>query len=204
MAQPNAVVRQAEEEDAPQVVDILSEAFSEDPVFNWFLRRGKAHDARRDDIFRSQTRYFVPQGTSAITEDGDGAALWLPPRRAKDESPKRRRSLKRLRAMTRLSGLTRLPRMLHIETLTAEQHPAESHYYLYAIGVRKNRKGAGIGSALLRDGLDRCDAESIPAYLENSNEKNMNFYRSHGFDVINEIKLPFGGPPMWFMWREPR
>jgi hypothetical protein len=56
----------------------------------------------------------------------------------------------------------------------------------------------------MRAGLERCDAEGMPAYLENSNTRNLPFYLRHGFEVMSETRLPFDGPPLWFMWREPR
>ena len=51
--------------------------------------------------------------------------------------------------------------------------------------------------------LERCDREGIPAYLESSKEKNVPFYRRHGFEVTREIQLP-NGPMLWAMWRQPR
>ena len=52
--------------------------------------------------------------------------------------------------------------------------------------------------------LERCDAEGLPAYLESSKERNVPFYRRHGFEVREEIHFGPGGPPMWPMWRAPR
>ena len=47
-----------------------------------------------------------------------------------------------------------------------------------------------------------CTAESLPAYLESSKERNVDFYARHGFRVTRELRLP-KGPPLWSMWREP-
>lgn len=39
----------------------------------------------------------------------------------------------------------------------ARAHPREPHWYLFGIGVGPARPGTGVGSALLRSRLDRCD-----------------------------------------------
>ena len=56
----------------------------------------------------------------------------------------------------------------------------------------------------MRKGLERCDAEHMPAYLESSNVKNLPFYRKHGFEVVDELRLAMNGPTLWLMWRPAR
>ncbi|MDX6732846.1 MAG: hypothetical protein QOC54_2794, partial [Baekduia sp.] len=43
----------------------------------------------------------------------------------------------------------------------------------------------------------------LPAYLETGKERNLAFYGRHGFEVLDRLDLP-KGPPVWFLWREPR
>ena len=63
-------------------------------------------------------------------------------------------------------------------------HPQEPHWYLPFIGVDPVRQGQGIGAALLRPILEKCDAERLPAYLESSNPRNRPLYQRHGFEMV--------------------
>ena len=96
-----------------------------------------------------------------------------------------------------------LPRVIRAIAALEANHPHERHWYLPFIGVRPDRQGNGIGSALLAHMEARLDAEGLPAYLEASSERNRALYVRHGFDVTGEVRLP-DGPPMWLMWREPK
>ena len=82
-------------------------------------------------------------------------------------------------------------------------HPHDPHWYLDYIAVEPGGQGVGAGSALLAPMLARCDTEGRPAYLNAGSERSRDLYLRHGFAVRSELRLPFGGPPLWRMWREP-
>jgi hypothetical protein len=48
-------------------------------------------------------------------------------------------------------------------------------------------------------GLDLARADGWPAFLETSTPRNVPFYRSLGFQVVDEQRAPDGGPMIWFM-----
>jgi GNAT superfamily N-acetyltransferase len=83
-------------------------------------------------------------------------------------------------------------------------HPKEEHYYLEALGTRQDMQSKGVGSAMIRHMLDRCDTEGMPAYLESSNPRNVPFYARHGFEKTGEIVAGKGAPTVTAMWRDPR
>ncbi len=56
----------------------------------------------------------------------------------------------------------------------------------------------------MRSGLNRCDADHAPAYLESTKPENVPYYQRFGFEVTGELTVPDGGPTMWQMWRQPR
>ena len=70
-------------------------------------------------------------------------------------------------------------------------------------GTDPPAQGRGIGSALLAPGLELCDRDGLPAYLESSKERNVAFYSRFGFRVTDEVQMPGGGPKVWLMWRDP-
>lgn len=82
-------------------------------------------------------------------------------------------------------------------------HPPEPHYYLSVLGVSPAVRGAGVAEALIEPGLERCDRERTPAYLETGRPGSRDFFAQYGFEVTEEFSLPGGGPPVWRMWREP-
>lgn len=81
-------------------------------------------------------------------------------------------------------------------------HPREPHFYLQVLGVDPAAQGRGWGSQLLKHGLAQVDAARMPAYLETMNGDNITFYERHGFRLSGELRLPFSGHPVWFMWRD--
>jgi GNAT superfamily N-acetyltransferase len=101
-------------------------------------------------------------------------------------------------------SLRGLPRMMSALAAVDAKHPKEPHFYLLAIGVDPPYQGQGVGSQLMAPILARCDAEGIPAYLESSKERNVPLYERNGFQVVEEMHLPGGGPPLWRMWRDPK
>ena len=46
----------------------------------------------------------------------------------------------------------------------------------------------------MRPVLAHCDREGLPCYLESSKERNVPFYRRHGFEVVQEVPLGADGP----------
>lgn len=199
-----SAVRSARDDEGQLLAEILAEAFEEDPVFAWFVRT----DAKRKEaitaVFQSSARRFLPHGACHTTDDKRGAALWLPPLPlTKERRPSFLKRLKTLPKRASVSGYLRLRRMSYVDTLLKSKHPETPHYYLSAIGIRNEARGQGIGSALLASALERCDTEGIPAYLENSNERNLTLYLRHGFETMERVDLPWGGPSLWLMWRKP-
>lgn len=80
-------------------------------------------------------------------------------------------------------------------------HPTEAHYYLGAVGVRRDRRRCGLGTAVLQPVLERVQAEGASAYLETSTPENVDFYTRLGFAITGEVQILDEGPNIWAMMR---
>jgi GNAT superfamily N-acetyltransferase len=72
------------------------------------------------------------------------------------------------------------------------------------VGVDPCHRGKGYGRQLLQPVLDHCDRNGLGAYLENSKEQNLTFYRLQGFEVTKELVPGPDAPTLWLMWRDPQ
>ncbi len=196
------VVRNVTPADVPRVAEAMARAFYDDPVVGgWCLTDESTRLRRLQRGFELFLRRVYLRHGQCYTTDGlAGGALWVPPGSWKLGAVEQLQLLPR---MARVHGGA-LPRILRVLGFLEARHPHEPHYYLPFIGVDPAWQGRGLGSALLRPVLERCDREAIPAYLEASSERNRSLYERHGFGAVEEVALPGGGPPMWLMWREPR
>jgi GNAT superfamily N-acetyltransferase len=194
-------VRLATEGDLEDVVVSLAKAFEDDPVWEYLLPKASSRTRRLARIFATMMRLQqLPQSTSYTDPDRCGAALWDPPGHWRMTTGEVLRGAPGFLTGFRADIFRSLRTMSTIE----RGHPkVPPHYYLAILGTRPDSQGKGIGSALIKPVLDRCDEQGLGSYLESSKESNIAFYARHGFSVTGEIRLP-KGPLMWAMWRDPR
>ena len=174
-------------------------SFRDDPVQRWLFPADRAYDRRGLANFELIVRRTLEVGLVQTTTGVEGAALWLPPGRDLLERPGG--TFFGWRSMLLLRGA--IGRGGRFFALLARHHPHEPHWYLPVLGTDPAFQGRGVGSALLTALLARSDAEGLPAYLESSKERNIPFYRRHGFEVQGTLEVP-GGPTVWPMRRAPR
>lgn len=192
-------VRQADGRDRDQVVRILEEAFHDDPVSSWVFPDEEHRRAVHGKFLGVFADVTLEEGRIDLLEDGTATALWLSvPAGApeeEDDTP----------ALMRETADPGNERCELVGRLTGAVHPHDrAHAYLLMIGVSPERQGEGLGDALIRGVLERCDREGTPAYLEASSARSRALYERLGFTFTGRtVDLP-DGPPMWPMWREPQ
>lgn len=179
---PTPPIRAAAPDDAAAVIDLVTVAFSADPVLRWVWPRAQDYLMQMPHMVRAFAGSAFDHGSAYCVEGFLGAALWLPPDAHPDEA-----------AMVTLLQTT-TPEHRHAELFAVlEQmgvfHPQAPHWYLPLIGVDPAHQGKGLGSELMRHALAICDQQGLPAYLESSNPRNIPLYLRLGFDVIGTIQV---------------
>jgi len=193
-------VRPATRSDHERITAVLAAAFASDPPLSWFIPDVTRREALLRRHFAASIPLYAASGSIWVSEAPAGAALWVAP----GQYPFRlREELRVLPDLLAVFG--RWPRR-GIGGLRAleRRHPHHPpHWYLDYVGVEPERQGRGAGSALLAPMLARCDMEGRGAYLNAGSPRSRDLYMRHGFEARAEFRLPFGGPPLWRMWRDP-
>jgi GNAT superfamily N-acetyltransferase len=196
MAGPSIDIRCARADEMPQGISTIVAAFIADP-FARFIWPSPHEYLRSGPLFiREFAGASFERGSAYVSADSCGAALWLPP----EVHPNGDALEKIVRDTTKPEHLEDV--LLTLENM-GQSHPEESHWYLPVVGVDPNAQGRGLGGALMRHALARCDAEGSSAYLESTNPRNISLYERHGFKIIDEIRVG-ACPVITPMLRKPR
>ncbi len=190
------LVRAGASSEADAIVDVITLAFSADPMARWSLpdphtylgghaggdprvrRTGLRQGHRRRRRGVSRRRLVAAPGTEP---DGEQLA-----------------SLMETHAPASV-----VDDMQGVFDQMAQFHPHDAHWYLPLIGVDPAAQGQGLGALLLAHGLARADADRLPAYLESSNPRNISLYQRHGFEILGRIQVG-SSPLLTPMLRNPR
>jgi GNAT superfamily N-acetyltransferase len=127
------------------------------------------------------------------------ASVWIPP----DGTELTEEEEERVEPLIRGLIGPRCTDVMELLDRFEDSHPNEEpHYYLSLLGTHPDRRGEGLGMALLARNLERMDAEGIPAFLESSNLGNNARYEGLGFRQVGEFTTPGGARTVATMWRD--
>jgi GNAT superfamily N-acetyltransferase len=204
----DSAVRQLREDEIGHAVAMLSRAFQDAPLPRFLT----PDPARRVEVsrwlFASIVRYGLLYGDvwAAVGADGaaQGVAIWWAPEYVTpDDDRAARVGFTAAPAALDPDGRTRLT---ELGSHTARLHQGvapDRHWYLALLGVEPALQGHGIAGEVLRPMLNRLDSESLPAYLETGQPRNVTYYPRHGFQAVAEVTLPSTGLTFWGMRRDP-
>lgn len=200
---PDVQIRRATQSDHPGVLAALTDAFHQDRGIRSFLAHTGCSDARAftSALFKLQIDgFYAKEGhIDVATIDGEvvGTALWAPP----GKSQSLFNLLGQVPSYAKTLGTASLF-AIRREMTIGKSHPAFPHWYLFSIGVASHAQGAGIGSKLIKRGLERAGDNA--AYLEASTPNSAALYRRHGFIDLWPLNIPgdkLSEPPELAMWR---
>jgi ribosomal protein S18 acetylase RimI-like enzyme len=195
-------VRRAEEADLPILAGALARAFMDDPVAQWACPIDSLRQGVLERVFATRLRQLVSHREIWTSSRLASAAVWAPPERWKTTAHDDIALGWALARHPRL--IPRVPRTMRGLLRIQGIHPNEPpHWYLAVLGTDPELQGQGLASEMMRPVLEECDRDGVGAYLESSNERNLDFYARHGFRTVREVELPHG-PTVWLMWRDPR
>jgi len=194
-----SLVRQVAASDGDLVAATLARAFFDDPVMMFMIPDAQVRRAKLPRIFKVLLKLALPHGICHVTEGYECATLWRPPGAWHMSMWDYVVNGPELLGIFASNIFTVLGTMDRIEKV----HPKTPHFYLQVIGTDPAKQGKGFASAIMRHQLAVSDAAAMPCYLESSKDTNLPIYRSFGFEVTGEIKIP-DGPTLWPMWREAR
>eukprot|EP00178_Gracilaria_changii_P000598 TRINITY_DN1074_c0_g1_i1.p1 TRINITY_DN1074_c0_g1~~TRINITY_DN1074_c0_g1_i1.p1 ORF type:complete len:264 (+),score=39.43 TRINITY_DN1074_c0_g1_i1:67-858(+) len=185
----------------------VASAFENDPVMTHIhgaherfvydkqLQLGKA-------LLRAELLRPKGQSTIHVADDGASIAVWHHVGHWKAGGMY---LLRLLIGALRCFGLLGFLKFAATMQAVEEAHPSHPHMHLFIIGTHSDYQGKGYGSTVISEMLRHCDEHQLAAYLESSNERNLTFYRRHGFKVLHEIEgLPSDFPQMYALWRDPK
>lgn len=176
-----AEVRSAGEDNRASAISTIVLGFAADPMVRWAWPDSSVYFRIMPQFVMAFGGRAFEHGTAYITEGARAAALWLPPGVEPDEA-----------AMGAVMAEAPRPEIAEdigqVMQQMAKYHPIGPHWYLPLIAADPIWTGRGLGAALMKHALQRCDEEGVPAYLESSNPRNISLYERHGFRIVGKIQ----------------
>lgn len=192
-------VRSTGAADSAVVSAMLARAFFDDPVMMFMIPDAEARSTKLPRIFKLLLKMALPHGLCQMTQGCETATIWKPPGKWHLSIWDYLANGPQMLGIFGANVFNVMGTMDRIEKV----HPEKPHFYLQVIGTDPPKQGKGFASAIMRQQLAVSDAAGLPCYLESSKDTNIPVYRSFGFEVTGEIKIP-DGPTLWPMWREAR
>ena len=185
--------------DPADVLPTLLVALADDPALRWVYPDDETWERAFPELMLLASRGAFDAGTVDVVAEGAGVAIWSPP--GPDVDPEEINAMWGAHYQQHVDP-ARLGDIYAWGEQFGHFHPTEPHWYLGMLGVAPGQQGRGHGSALLRVGLERCDRDGLPAYLESGEPRNRALYERHGFEVLGEVQVA-DSPPFWPMLRPP-
>jgi GNAT superfamily N-acetyltransferase len=168
--------------DRDAAVGTFVAAFAKDPAVRWFFPDEDTYEADAAAMAGHLFDQRVGHGTVWVADGGAAIAMWDPPR-----SP----------AGDGVEHPPQTGRFGQYQAVVHTKMPKIPHWYLGVLATHPDHWGRRLGRSVMAAGLERAAADGLPAYLETSNPRNVDVYRSAGFDVAEHLMVD--ELPVWIM-----
>ena len=193
-----------ENKDVPHAVEVLYDAFQDDPVFNAIFEG--ATPQQHKPFMETPLRHCLKYGrVCAPSKDLEGVAGWVGGKLA-DMTPWRMLVSGAIWPALRMGPYAqRMMKAFQPIDEGRRKHMAGQPYlYLFFIGVATEHQGQGFGRVLLDEVIRLAESDGLPVYLETETTENVQLYEYFGFEVLAKVDLPIVHLPMWQMVRKPK
>ncbi|BAY80568.1 acetyltransferase [Calothrix parasitica NIES-267] len=144
-------------------------------------------------------RYFQPLRHVYTTPEMKGVAVWIPPLGYPLD-------VWRCLQAGYYTGLNYSFPFSLLNKTYYDLNIKQPYWCLSILGVSKDYRRQGIGSALIKPILERASSDDLPCYLFTQTEEGVKFYESNGFEVSKKIEVPVTFDKTityWIMKKEP-
>ncbi|MEM9987752.1 MAG: GNAT family N-acetyltransferase [Bacteroidota bacterium] len=177
---------QASRKDKSRVLDILVEAFWDDPHINWFSGKGKQRGRRIRTLMSFAFEEALSRGDVYLSHNREAVAVW----RNSPNTPFNWHIAWEYVKFTFRYGIRKIQAISALEKAIHARYPKEeAFYYLFILGTSKQGRGQGLSSQLMNVMLEEADAKGIDTYLETSNPVNLPIYARKGFAVYDTLEV---------------
>ncbi|MBI4882582.1 MAG: GNAT family N-acetyltransferase [Actinobacteria bacterium] len=176
---------------------VLADAFANDPWFNWVYPSASLWPHCPQQWFGLVLDRTFERGHTYIAESG--TTTWIPPDGNFPDDSDLALAVSLLTSQIgERAGVT-----LGLIGQAGAYFPHRPRFHCAYVGVGRSAQGRGTGAALMSRVLQVCDRDQFPASLTSTNDANLAWYRSLGFNEVGSVAVPGTEFSLRPMWREP-
>ncbi|MEV1320088.1 GNAT family N-acetyltransferase [Micromonospora arborensis] len=170
------------------IAALLTQSLADDPVAEWLVPDPAERRSVFQGVLAMEVDHAVEWGDVDVLLDMSGAAVWR--RHPPDDAP--------VLSDYHLGTFTRgaLPRFQQLSALLDGYRSDAPHHWLAWLYVAQDRRGQGLGSALLARHHQVVDQLRLPADVVVTSENARDFLLFHGYVAGLPLHLP-SGPRLW-------
>lgn len=185
----NYRMRKATAADKGLVIAILSKSFEKNKSTNHAIIQDNKKKKRLEYLIGYCFEVAYSWGDVFIGDEGDSCCLLVYPNKKK---PIFSSLFLDLKLIFKSVGLRNIGKLLEKERQVRKAHPVGPFCNLWFIGVIPTKQGKGLGGKLLKEVLAYVDKKNnLPIFLETSTDRNIAFYKKHGFSLEKIINIPY-------------